>query len=194
MHISGHVSSLVYRFENKSKVPHTTNMEPVTSHESKEKADAYSEDDKKVLGNVLGVWGGQSRQPNRKKSYTVADDLKSGLLDWKQQGHIRKVREENIQQFSHTERASKKHDHFIRQVRQTGVTLITNKARTYGFGRPEEEHLWANFGQGAPEVGPIPGAPEKSMTCTMDEITMEYVDNSIKTFQNFGYYELYSDH
>ena len=67
----------------------------------------------------------------------------------------------------------KEHDHFIRQVRQTGVTLITNKARKYGFGSPDEEGLWANFGQGAPEVGPIPGAPEKSMTFTMDEVTME---------------------
>ena len=179
MPISGHVLSLVDRFENINKVPHIAEMEPVTSHDSKEKADAYSEDDKKVLGNVMGVWGSQSSQLNRKKSYTVADDFKSGMLNWKQQGHIRKVREENIQQFTHTERASKNHDHFIRQVRQTGVTLITNKARTYGFGRPEEEHLWANFGQGAPEVGPIPGAPDKSMTCTMDEITMEYVNNPL---------------
>ena len=151
---------------------HFNKMEPVTSHKSKIKSDAYSEDDKKVLGGVMGAWGGKSQ---RKMSYTVAEDFKSGILNWKQQGHIRKVREDNINLFTHTERASKDHEHFIRQVRQTGVTLITNKARTYGFGRPEEEHLWANFGQGAPEVGPIPGAPEKSMTCTMDEITMEYV-------------------
>ena len=156
----------------KNRGRNSNEMEPVTSHETKEKADAYSEEDKKVIGNVMGVWGSKNQ---RKQSYTVADDFKSGMLNWKQQGHIRKVREDNMNLFTHTERASKDHDHFIRQVRQTGVTLITNKARTYGFGRPEEEHLWANFGQGAPEVGPIPGAPEKSMTCTMDEITMEYV-------------------
>ena len=117
----------------------------------------------------MGLWGNQSSQ----KSFTMEGDVKAGVIDWKQQSHIRSVREENMKQFTHTERAEKEHDHFIRQVRQTGVTLITNKARTYGFGSPEEEGLWANFGQGAPEVGPIPGAPEKSMTFTMDEVTME---------------------
>ena len=125
-----------------------------------------------IADQKYGVWGGTGQ---RKMSYTIAEDVKSGILNWKQQEHIRKVREDNIKLFTHTERASKDHERFIRQVRQTGVALITKKARTYGFGRPEEEHLWANFGQGAPEVGHIPGAPERSMTCTMDEITMEYV-------------------
>ena len=145
-------------------------MEPVICHESKLKADAIvTEEQKKVLTGVMGLWGNKSKD----RSFSVDGDIKAGILDWKQQSHIRTVRANNIEQFTHTERASKGHDHFIRQVRQTGVTLITNKARTYGFGRPEEEHMWANFGQGAPEVGPIPNAPEKSMTCTMDEITME---------------------
>ena len=35
---------------------HFNKMEPVTSHESKIKSDAYSEDDKKVLGGVMGAW------------------------------------------------------------------------------------------------------------------------------------------
>ena len=158
------VSNNSFVFEDlKNLGEHFNKMEPVTCHESKIKSDA----DQKY-----GVWGGAGQ---RKMSYTIAEDVKSGILNWKQQEHIRKVREDNIKLFTHTERASKDHERFIRQVRQTGVALITNKARTYGFGRPEEEHLWANFGQGAPEVGPIPGAPERSMTCTMDEITMEYV-------------------
>ena len=147
-------------------------MEPVTSQQSKQKADdaAYTEEDKKLLTGITGLW---SNKPGMQKTFTIDGDVKAGVLDWKQQGHIRKIREDNLREYSHTERASKEHDNFIRQVRQTGVTLITNKAKTYGFGSPEEEHLWANFGQGAPEVGPIPGAPEKDMTCTMDEITME---------------------
>ena len=148
-------------FEN--LVEHFNKMEPVTNHESKIKSDA----DQKY-----GVWGGAGQ---RKMSFTIAEDFKSGILNWKQLEHIRKVREDNIKLFTHTERASKDHERFIRQVRQIGVALIMNKARNYGFGLPEEGHLWANFGQGAPEVGPIPGAPERSMTCTMNEITMEYV-------------------
>ena len=142
-------------------------MEPITSKETLEKA--MSEEDKKFLTGIMGVWGSQQS----KNSFTIESDLKAGVIDWKQQSHIRAVREENMKQFTHTERAEKGHDQFIRQVRQTGVTLITNKARKYGFGSQEEEGMWANFGQGAPEVGPIPGAPEKSMTFTMDEVTME---------------------
>ena len=149
-------------------------MDPVTSHETKEKAE-LSEDDKTLLGEVTNLW---AKKPGKlQRGFTLESDVKAGILDWKQQGHIRSVREENIKLFTHTERGSIQHDKFLRQVRQTGVTLITNKARGYGFGKPEEEELWANFGQGAPEVGPIPNAPEKSMTCSMDEITMEYVVN-----------------
>ena len=142
-------------------------MEPITSQETLQ--EAMSKEDKNVLSGIVGLWGTKSVE----KSFTIDTDLKAGVIDWKQQSHIRSVREENMKQFTHTERAEKEHDQFIRQVRQTGVTLITNKARKYGFGSPEEEGLWANFGQGAPEVGPIPGAPEKSLTFTMDEITME---------------------
>ena len=147
-------------------------MDPVTSLESKQVADdiEYSESDKNLLKSVTGLW---SNKPGLAKSFTVDGDIKSGVLDWKQQGHIRTVREENLKQFAYSERAVKEHDKFIRQVRQTGVTLITNKARTYGFGSPDQDVLWANFGQGVPEVGPIPDAPEKDMSCTMDEITME---------------------
>ena len=141
-------------------------MEPVISRESKRRSDAsLSETDRNALKGVMGCWA--------RKSYTLEGDVKTGILDWKQQSHIHAVRQKNLQKFTHTEREHKEHNHFIREVRQAGVTLITNKAKTYGFGSPGEEHLWANFGQGAPEVGPIPDAPEKSMTCTMDEITME---------------------
>ena len=107
------------------------------------------------------------------KAFTLDDDVKLGLINRKEQDHIRSVRKQNLEYYTHTERLRKEHDHFIRQVRQTGVTLITNQARTYGFGNPEELHLWANFGQGAPECGPIPGGPFKKMELSIDEETLE---------------------
>ena len=98
-------------------------MEPVISRESKRRSDAaLSETDKDALKGVMGCWA--------RKSYTLEGDVKAGILDWKQQSHIHAVREKNLQQFTHTEREHKEHNHFIREVRQTGVTLITNKAKT----------------------------------------------------------------
>ena len=70
------------------------------------------------------------------KAFTLDDDVKLGLINRKEQEHIRSVRKQNLEYYTHTERLRKEHDHFIRQVRQTGVTLITNQARTYGFGNP----------------------------------------------------------
>ena len=107
------------------------------------------------------------------KAFTLNDDVKLGLITRKDQEHICKVRKQNIELYTHTERLRKEHDHFIRQVRQTGVTLVTNQARSYGFGNPEEADRWANFGQGAPECGPIPGGPKRHMTLTLDEETLE---------------------
>ena len=107
------------------------------------------------------------------KSFTLSEDVKLGLISRKDQEHICTVRKQNIEQYAHTERLRKEHDHFIRQVRQTGVTLVTNQAINYGFGNPDEAHMWANFGQGAPECGPIPDGPEKEMTLTLDEETLE---------------------
>ena len=107
------------------------------------------------------------------KAFRLDDDVKLGLINKKEQDHIRSVRKQNLEYYTHTERLRKEHDHFIRQVRQTGVTLITNQARTYGFGNPKESHLWANFGQGAPECGPIPGGPEREMSLTLDQETLE---------------------
>ena len=109
----------------------------------------------------------------KEKAFTLNDDVKLGLISRKDQEHICTVRKQNIELYTHTERLRKEHDHFIRQVRQTGVTLVTNQARNYGFGNPEEADIWANFGQGAPECGPIPGGPKRDMTLTLDEETLE---------------------
>ena len=154
---------------------------PVTSKFTKQLADDRVENMEKLSSSEQDMLGGQEKIPQRgrkltkQKTYTVDDDVKHGLLSWKEQAHIRAVRKENIELYTHTERLRKEHDHFIRQVRQTGVTLVTNQARTYGFGNPDEAHLWANFGQGAPECGPIPGGPERNMNLTLDQETLEYV-------------------
>ena len=35
-------------------------------------------------------------------------------------------------------------------------------------------HAWSNLGQGAPEVGPIPGAPDRPTSFQMPEDSLEY--------------------
>ena len=49
--------------------------------------------------------------------------------------------------------------HSFRPVPRTGVIFVMTEAASRGFhyGHPD----WANLGQGAPEVGPLPGAPPR---------------------------------
>jgi len=47
-----------------------------------------------------------------------------------------------------------------------------SEARGLGYDVDSEE--WVNFGQGQPEVGAIPGAPERIKTISMTETTTEY--------------------
>ena len=127
--------------------------------------------------NTLGLKDKAKGSSKRllRRGFTVNEDVKLGIISSDEQAHIRAVREHNREVYTHTERLRKEHDNFIRQVRQTGVTLITNQALKYGFGNPKEAHMWANFGQGAPECGPIPGGPERNMTLQLDEETLEYI-------------------
>ena len=152
---------------------------PVTCKTTKKLADNKVDVIDNLSSNekeVIGVEGQMDKKKLMKqKTFTLDDDVKSGLIGWKEQAHIRTVRQHNIDLYTHTERLRKEHDHFIRQVRQTGVTLVTNQAKTHGFGNPKEAKLWANFGQGAPECGPIPGGPEREMSLTLDQDTLEYV-------------------
>lgn len=57
-------------------------------------------------------------------------------------------------------------------VGQTGVIYVTQRAANVGFyyGNPE----WANFGQGAPETGPLPEAPPKPTHVEMGPFEYEY--------------------
>lgn len=60
----------------------------------------------------------------------------------------------------------------FRSVPRTGVIYVMHKAREMGYatGHPE----WANLGQGAPETGDLPGAPERIETITINPNQHEY--------------------
>lgn len=60
----------------------------------------------------------------------------------------------------------------FRFVPRTGVIYVMNRARELGFGHESED--WANLGQGAPETGDLPGAPERITQVELDTHTQEY--------------------
>ncbi|KAI0934576.1 hypothetical protein AcV5_006375 [Taiwanofungus camphoratus] len=55
----------------------------------------------------------------------------------------------------------------------TGVIYCSDRAMANGFSYASS-HEWANLGQGAPEVGHIPGAPPRPTTIPVPEDSLEY--------------------
>lgn len=55
----------------------------------------------------------------------------------------------------------------------TGVIYCSDRAMANGFNYTSS-HEWANLGQGAPEVGPIPGAPERPNAISVPLDSLEY--------------------
>jgi len=55
----------------------------------------------------------------------------------------------------------------------TGVIYCSDRAIANGFSYANC-HEWSNLGQGAPEVGPIPGAPDRPTSVQMPEDSLEY--------------------
>ena len=55
----------------------------------------------------------------------------------------------------------------------TGVIYCSDRAMANGFSYADS-HQWSNLGQGAPEVGPIPDAPERPTSIPMPEDSLEY--------------------
>ncbi|GAA5880296.1 hypothetical protein JCM16303_003885 [Sporobolomyces ruberrimus] len=53
----------------------------------------------------------------------------------------------------------------------TGVLYVTERATANGFSPGNAE--WANFGQGAPETGEIPGISKRPNTINLDELSQE---------------------
>jgi len=60
----------------------------------------------------------------------------------------------------------------FRRVPRTGVIYVMHRAAECGFRRGSDD--WANLGQGAPEVGPIDGAPPRITAISMDPAQHEY--------------------
>jgi aspartate/methionine/tyrosine aminotransferase len=59
------------------------------------------------------------------------------------------------------------------KVSKTGVIYASSRAREYGFD-PSKVSEWANMGQGAPETGPLPNAPERKMSLEIPYDEVEY--------------------
>jgi aspartate/methionine/tyrosine aminotransferase len=55
----------------------------------------------------------------------------------------------------------------------TGVIYCSDRAMANGFSYTSS-HEWANLGQGAPEVGPLPDAPERPNTIPLPVDSLEY--------------------
>ena len=60
----------------------------------------------------------------------------------------------------------------FRDVPRTGVIYVMHRATELGFSYDSPD--WANLGQGAPETGPLPGAPPRIETVTMNPRQHEY--------------------
>lgn len=60
----------------------------------------------------------------------------------------------------------------FREVPRTGVIYVMHRATELGFTYDSPE--WANLGQGAPETGPLPGAPPRVNSVTIDPRRHEY--------------------
>lgn len=57
-------------------------------------------------------------------------------------------------------------------VAKTGVIYATSQAEKHGFTNDDPE--WANMGQGAPEIGPLPGSPSRDFHMNIQEAELEY--------------------
>src|SRR3954462_6752564 len=60
----------------------------------------------------------------------------------------------------------------FRPVPRTGVIYVTAEAQRAGF-KPEDP-AWCNLGQGQPETGPLPGAPERITKISIENLHQEY--------------------
>jgi len=61
----------------------------------------------------------------------------------------------------------------IQHPGSTGVIYCSDRAMANGFNYAQA-HEWANLGQGAPEVGPIPNAPDRPLAIPMPTDSLEY--------------------
>src|SRR5262245_10827395 len=60
----------------------------------------------------------------------------------------------------------------FRAVPRTGVIYVSTEASKLGW--KAEDASWCNLGQGMPETGPLPGAPERRRAAAIAELDQEY--------------------
>ena len=60
----------------------------------------------------------------------------------------------------------------FRDVPRTGVIYVMTEAAQSGYSAGDPE--WTNFGQGQPQVGPLPGAPERIKSVDVSVEDHEY--------------------
>lgn len=60
----------------------------------------------------------------------------------------------------------------FRRVPRTGVIYVMSRAQECGYGRDGKD--WINLGQGSPELGPLPGAPERPATLNIPVSELAY--------------------
>lgn len=60
----------------------------------------------------------------------------------------------------------------FRRVPKTGVIYVTSEAAKRGFSASDAD--WCNLGQGQPEIGPLPGAPQRRATVALELDDHEY--------------------
>jgi hypothetical protein len=60
----------------------------------------------------------------------------------------------------------------FRQVPFTGVIYVMAEAQRLGYRHLHPD--WCNLGQGQPETGPLPGAPDRVITASMDPEDQDY--------------------
>ncbi|KAG1472422.1 hypothetical protein G6F56_001549 [Rhizopus delemar] len=66
--------------------------------------------------------------------------------------------------------------HGITHPSSTGVIYVMDRASKHGYTPDNKE--WSNFGQGAPEVGPIEGCKERPTSITVPTEAYEYASTS----------------
>lgn len=75
----------------------------------------------------------------------------------------------------------------IQHPGSTGVIYCSDRAQANGFNYASS-HEWANLGQGAPEVGPIPDAPSRPLKVEYDIDALEYAPTTgVKSTCRFPY-------
>jgi hypothetical protein len=62
--------------------------------------------------------------------------------------------------------------HAFRPVPRTGVIYVTTEAQRKGYRHGDPD--WSNLGQGQPETGPLPGAPDRRSRLEIDPDDDEY--------------------